>query len=594
MKVSSNKILVRFYKWRLESITDMQFMYILSVFTGLIVGVVAVILKNLAHFISYVLHVWSPFGEGNFFYFLFPIIGITLAVAFMKYFVREDVKHGVPSVLYAVSMRRGRIRPHNMYSSIITSALTVGFGGSVGLEGPSIVSGAAYGSSIARFFRLKYKHVILLIACASAGVMAAIFNAPIAAIVFVLEVLVLNLSMASIVPLLLSASSATLMSYFLVEQDVIFYSEIFQKIDYELIDVPSFILLGVITGFVSVYFKRMYVYIEGLFDKISTKRVRLLVGGVVLGLCLFFFPSLYGEGYSEINMSVRGDYSYLFDHTVFVILRDNIFAIIFLFIAVILVKVIATSVTFGAGGVGGVFAPSLFIGANIGFLYAVIFQHFDIYVSTSVFVLLGMGGMIAGVLHAPLTGIFLIADITTGYSLFVPLMLVSAISFLTVRMFESHSVYTYLLARRKQLLSHNKDKSVLTLLDINKLIETDFMPVSINANLGELIEVIKVSKRNIFPVLDDEQRLHGIIKLDDIRQIMFDETQYKKIDVRTLMHMPQYYFSPDDHMGDVVKAIQKTKHYNFPILKNGRYVGFISRASIFSEYRKITAYFSED
>jgi chloride channel protein, CIC family len=394
--------------------------------------------------------------------------------------------------------------------------------------------------------------------------------------------------------LLLSATTATLMSYFLMEQDVLFNSVMFQKIGYDLIDVPSFIVLGVIVGLISVYFKRMYVYVERLFEKIPEKRVRLYIGGVALGVCLFFFPSLYGEGYNEINMSVQGDYSYLFTNTIFSSLQHNFLAVVLLFIAVIFVKVIATSVTFGAGGVGGVFAPSLFIGANVGFLFAVIFLYFDIHVSVSVFVLLGMCGMIAGVMHAPLTGIFLIADITTGYSLFVPLMLVSATSYVTVRIFETNSVYTHLLARRKQLLSHNKDKSVLTLLNIKKLIETDFVPINLHATLGELVDIIKVSKRNIFPVIDDDGTLHGIVKLDDIRHIMFDVNMYHKIDVRTIMYMPKYYFSPNDDMDEVVKTIQKTKHYNFPVLNNGVYVGFISRATVFSEYRKISAYFSED
>ncbi len=594
MKVSSHKFLVRFYKWRLDAITDKHFIYMVSVITGLIVGVAAVALKNLAHIISYGLHVWSPFGEGNYFYFLFPLMGILLALLFTKYIVKRNVKHGVPQVLYSMSMKRGEIAPHNMYSSIVASALTVGFGGSVGLEGPSIVSGAAYGSNIARFFRLNYRQVMLLIGCGAAGVMAAIFNAPIAAVIFVLEVMMLNLSMSSIVPLLLAASSATLMSYFLMEQDVLFYSVIFQKISYDLIDIPSFLIFGVIVGLISVYFKRMYVYIEGLFEKIKEPRKRLYIGGGVLGLCLFFFPSLYGEGYNEINMSVRGDYSFLFTDTIFSSLSQNIFVVVFLLIAVIFIKVVATSVTFGAGGVGGIFAPALFMGANIGMLFAVVFLNFDIHVSVSVFVLLGMCGMIAGTLHAPLTGIFLIAELSGGYNLFVPLMLVSAITFATVRVFESSSVYTYLLIKRKQLLTHNNDKSVLTLLNIKKLIEKDFVPINVNASLGELVNFIKISRRNIFPVVDDDGVLHGIIKLDDIRDIMFDVKKYNKVDVRTLMHMPKYFFSPEDHMDDVVKIIQKTRHYNFPVLDNGKYVGFISRATVFSEYRKISAYFSEE
>ncbi len=593
MKINTNKFIVKFYKWRLETISDKQFIYLLSIVVGLIVGVAAVLLKNLAHWISSLLHLWTP-EDSNYLYFIFPIIGITIVVLFMKYIIKRPSRHGVPSVLHAVSMNRGKINQHNMFSSAITSAITVGFGGSAGLEGPSIVTGAAFGSNIARLFRLEYKHIVLLIGCGSAGVVAAVFNAPIAGLIFVLEVLVLNLSLNSIVPLLLASSSATIMSYFLEESEVLFHSVILQKISYDLTDIPFFIILGVLTGLISVYFKRMYMYIESLFHKIKNKRYKIYIGGVVLGLCLFLFPSLYGEGYKEINMSLNGDLSYIFDKTIFSNLSSNVWLTIILFVAIIFVKVIATAVTFGAGGVGGVFAPSLFIGANVGFLFFFIFNHFSIHTTVSVLVLLGMAGMISGVLHAPLTGMFLIADITSGYQLFVPLMLVSSVAYLTVRMFEKHSVYTALLAKRKQLLSHNKDASVLTMLNINKLIEKNFSTVDLNASLGELVKVIKVSRRNIFPVIDEDGVLHGIVKLDDIRNIMFDTEMYRKISVREIMQIPEYFFSPEDHMDEVVKIIQKTKHYNFPVLKDGVYIGFISRATVFSEYRKMSAYFSEE
>jgi chloride channel protein, CIC family len=594
MKVSKNKILITFIRWRLQHISDKQFVYILSVVIGLVVGIAAVILKLLVHGIRHLLHVWSPFQEGNFLYFFFPMLGIAAAVLFMKYVIKNNVKHGVPSVLYAISQERGRMKVHHTFSSIITSALTVSFGGSVGLEGPSIVTGAAIGSNIGRILRLNYKQIIVLIGCGSAGVMAAIFNAPVAALVFALEVILLNLAMTSIVPLLLASSSATLTSYLFLEQDVLFHSvEMFNK-GYDMLDIPSFVVLGIATGLVSVHFKRVYVKVEVLFEKIKSKKTKLYVGGGLLGVLLFFFPSLYGEGYDYINMAFRGDSSYLFSNSVFVNYQQSFVIACILFTGVILVKVLASALTFGAGGVGGIFAPSLFIGANIGLFFAFVFLHFNIQVSETVFVLLGMCGTIAGVLHAPLTGIFLIADITSGYSLFVPLMIVSAVSYATVRIFENNSVYTYLLARRKQLITHNKDKSVLTILQIKKLIEYDFNTVDINASLGDLIEVIKVSKRNIFPVIDEDGMLHGIVKLDDIRHIMFLPEKYNKIDVRTVMHMPKYYFSPDDDMDEVVKVIQKSGHYNFPILQNGKYIGFISRAQVFSEYRKISEYFSEE
>ncbi|HON52629.1 MAG TPA: chloride channel protein [Bacteroidales bacterium] len=594
MKVSKYTFLVKFIRWRMQHVTDKQFVYFLSIIIGLIVGIAAVLLKLLVHAIRHLVHIWSPFHEGNFLYFFLPMVGIAAAVLFMKYVIKHNVKHGVPSVLYAISMEQGKLKPHQTFSSIVTSALTVGFGGSVGLEGPSIVTGAAIGSNVGRILRLKYKHIILLIGCGSAGVMAAIFNAPVAALVFALEVIVLNLAMSSIVPLLLASSAATLTSYFFLEQDVLFHAvELFNK-GYELLDIPSFIVLGIFTGLVSVYFKRMYIAIESKFEHIERRKHKLYIGGGLLGLLLFFFPSLYGEGYDFINMAFRGDYSFLFANSIFIIFEKSFLLTCVLFCAVIFIKVIASSLTFGAGGVGGIFAPSLFIGANIGLFFWYVFEHFQIDAPVTIFVLLGMCGTIAGVLHAPLTGIFLIADITSGYSLFVPLMIVSAVSFATVRIFENNSVYTYLLAKRKQLITHNKDQSVLTLLQIKKLIETNFSTVHVNATLGDLIEVIKYSKRNIFPVVDDDGMLHGIVKLDDIRHIMFSPEKYNKIDVRTVMHMPKYYFSPTDDMDDVVAVIQKSGHYNFPILDNGKYVGFISRATVFSEYRKISEFFSEE
>lgn len=330
------------------------------------------------------------------------------------------------------------------------------------------------------------------------------------------------------------------------------------------------------------------------FSRIKSKKKRLYIGGLCLGALLFFFPSLYGEGFKEINMAFRGDYSFLFSQSLFEAYEGQFMIVCILFASVIFVKVIATSLTFGAGGVGGIFAPSLFIGAVIGLFFSYLFSYFGIRVPESIFVLLGMCGMIAGVLHAPLTGIFLIADITSGYGLFIPLMLVSAISYATVRIFEDTSVYTYMLAKRKELLTHDKDQSVLTLLDINKLIETDIVTIDPDATLGDLVEVIKKSKRNIFPVVGEDGTMYGMIKLDDIRDMIFNPELYNKVDVRTLMYIPEYFFSPYDSMDDVVQTIQKSGHYNFPVLDHGKYVGCISRARIFLEYRNVSAFFSED
>lgn len=594
MVTNKNSLWVRFYRWRLKHISDKQFMYVLSLVLGMVSGLAAVLLKSMVHGIQYLLHLWAPISsEYHILYLFFPTVGIILTLFVIKYVVKKDSNIGVPGVLYSISRKKGEIEPHNMFSSMLESALTVGFGGSVGLEGPSIVTGAAFGANFARIFRLDYKQCVSLIGCGAAGVMAAIFNAPIAAVIFVLEVIYANFSMSSIVPLILTASIATLSSYFFLDQDVLFHTINVFNSDYRFEDVPSFVLLGIVAGLVSVHFKKMYVLLGDAFSKIKKKKKKLFIGSFGLGVLLFFFPSLYGEGFKEINMLFRGEYSFLFDQTIFDVYQTNFFVVSTLFLSVILLKVVAVSLTFGAGGVGGIFAPSLFIGAMVGMFASYVFTYFGIQVPQSIFVLLGMCGVIAGVLHAPLTGIFLIADITNGYGLFVPLMLVSAISYATVRIFEDTSVYTYMLAKRKELLTHDKDASVLTLLDINKLIETDIATVSPDATLGDLVEVIKHSKRNIYPVVSEDNVMYGMIKLDDIRDIIFSPELYDKVDVRTLMYFPEYFFSPDDDMDEVVKVVQKSGHYNFPIISEGKYVGFISRARIFSEYRKVSAFFSE-
>ncbi len=594
MKTQKKSFWSKLYRWRLRHVTDKQLMYALSLLLGITSGLAAVVLKSMVHGIQYLLHLWSPTSGENFLYFFLPIIGITLTLLVIKYVIKSDSNIGVPGVLYAISRKKGVIEPHNMISSMLESALTVGFGGSVGLEGPSIVTGAAYGSNFARIFRLNYKQCVVLIGCGAAGVMAAIFNAPIAAVIFVLEVIYANFSMSSIVPLMLTSSIATLSSYFFWEQDVLFHSVDMFNRDFRFQDVPSFVVLGIIAGLISVYFKKMYVLMNDTFSKIKSKKKRLYIGGLCLGALLFFFPSLYGEGFKEINMAFRGDYSFLFSQSLFEPYEGQFMIVCILFASIIFVKVIATSLTFGAGGVGGIFAPSLFIGAVIGLFFSYLFSYFGIRVPESIFVLLGMCGMIAGVLHAPLTGIFLIADITSGYGLFIPLMLVSAISYATVRIFEDTSVYTYMLAKRKELLTHDKDQSVLTLLDINKLIETDIVTIDPDATLGDLVEVIKKSKRNIFPVVGEDGTMYGMIKLDDIRDMIFNPELYNKVDVRTLMYIPEYFFSPYDSMDDVVQTIQKSGHYNFPVLDHGKYIGCISRARIFLEYRNVSAFFSED
>jgi len=574
----------RFLIWRFKSIGQRQFILILSALIGLGVGFAAVIIKNLVHFIQLLLtdELYQPY---HYLYFITPIIGILLTVLFIRYINKRPVGHGIPGVLYAISKNNGIISRHNLYSSIITSAITVGFGGSVGLEGPTVATGAAIGSNLGRYFRMNYTHIILLLGCASCGAMAAIFKAPIAAIVFALEVIMLDLTLASLVPLLIASLTAALTSYLFLGQNVLYAFEIREP--FQMNEIPYFILLGILAGFMSVYFTRMYTFITGIFDKIQGRYMKLLIGGLTLGLLIFLLPSLYGEGYEPINSCLNGDYSYLFQNTFYARYSDSITASLIILFFILTLKVVATSVTFGSGGIGGIFAPSLFIGSNLGLFFAKMMNLFRIDISESNFALVGMAGLIAGVIHAPLTAIFLIAEITGGYELFFPLMIVATISFATVRFFTPNSVYTIQLAKRGELLTHDKDHNVLLLMKVDDLVETDFNTINPDATLGDLVKIIKKAHRNIFPVVDHKGIFHGIVKMDDIRHIMFDSSMYGKTYVRDLMFMPQYTISIDESMEEVARKFQVSNRYNIAILDDGKYLGFVSRARVFSAYREM-------
>jgi CIC family chloride channel protein len=566
---------------------------ILSIVVGITSGFAAVLIKNAVHLIKSL--VTSGFVEQyhNYLYVVLPAVGILIAILFMQFILRQGVGHGIPIVLASISKTEGRIKPHNMYSSIVTSALTVGFGGSVGLEGPTVATGAAWGSNIGQLFRLNYRQVLLLLACASAGAMSAIFKAPIAGIVFVLEVLMVDLTMSSLIPLLLSSLTGALTSYLFLGMNVLVPAEITEE--FIISEVPFYILLGVFTGFVSVYFTRMYKTVEQTFDRLNNRYTKWIVGSVALGVIIFFFPALYGEGYESINACLKGNFGYLFEKSLFYGLRDNIFFVFIFFGLIIFLKVLATSITFGSGGVGGIFAPTLFTGVNSGLFFAKIFNYFGVdYLPASHFALAGMGGLIAGVLHAPLTGMFLIAEITGGYALIFPLMITATISFALTRVFERYSVYTYQLGRRGELFTHDKDRMVLSLLKVQNLIERNFKTVHESATLGDLVKVISKSERNIVPVIDDQENLKGIVFLNDIRHIMFDRDQYDRITVKELMYMPRTVVSPNESMEDVAQKFQNTKHYNLPVLENGKYLGFVSRANVFSAYRRLLRSFSEE
>lgn len=584
--------LTRFLEWRVKHISDKNFFGMIAVLVGLAAGLAAVILKNIVYFIRMIIVEDIIASYQPLLFFLFPMLGIALTLLFIRFVVGQKVKHGIPNILYSIAQTKGKISKHNMYSSIATSALTVGFGGSVGLEGPTVATGAAIGSNAGQMFRLSYKQINLLIACACAGAIASIFNAPIAAIVFAVEVIMINLTFASIIPLLISSVCGALTSYLLLGQGFLYSFNLTES--FLLNDIPFYVLLGIMAGLISTYFTRVYIFTDFLFEKIKNQWARLFIGGSLLGGLIFLLPAFYGEGYEVVNSCLRGDFSYIFDSPLFSGYSDNMTVAIILLSAIVLLKVFATAFTFGAGGVGGVFAPALFIGANLGILFSRLAELFGFQINASNFALVGMAGMMAGVLHAPLTAIFMIAELTGGYDLFLPLMIVGTIAFITTRVSVANSIYTHQLAQRGELLTHDKDKNVLKLLNINELIETNFQVIHPEQSLGEFVKIVAKSERNVFPVVDDKGLYRGIIFLNDVREIIFQPEKYNKVFVRDMMFMPDVKVKPDDSMEEVARLFQETGNYNIPVIENGKYRGFVSRANVFSAYRKLLKEFSEE
>lgn len=586
--------IVRFHRWRLRHLSERRFVVILSVVIGIIAGLAATVIKNAVWLTERLVHTLTTGNNvEHYSYFVLPIIGIFVAVLIVNYVVKSPVRHGIPNVLHSLSMRRGELSRHNLFSSVLTSAFTVGFGGSVGLEGPTVATGAAYGSWISRMLRLSYKNTILMLACAAAGAMAAIFKAPIAAIVFAVEVIMIDLTVFSLVPLLLASSSAVLTSYFFMGQDVLYPFSV--ETSFEMSDLPYYILLGIFAGLVSAYFTKMYLNVENVFEGIQSKWTRLAIGGAGLGALIFFFPSLYGEGYEAINMCLKGDLTYLYNNSLFFDLQDQYWSVFMLLAAVVILKIIATTLTFGAGGIGGIFAPTLFMGVNTGMLFAQFVNFTGIkQLSINNFALIGMAGLIAGVLQAPLTGIFLIADISGGYKLFVPLMIVATFAYLTVKAFTPNSVYHLQLAKRKELMTHDKDLNIIRMMEVKKLLETDFVILRPDSTLRDLTDAISKAHRNLFPIVDEEGYLKGMVKMDDVRHLIFRQELYDKVHVSHLMYLPEHSISTTDSMEQVVNKFESSGRYNLAVIDKGKYIGFISRARVFSFYRKKMADFSHE
>ncbi|MFA8300072.1 MAG: chloride channel protein [Hyphomicrobiales bacterium] len=586
-------LLGKFLIWRIKHISDKNFLMILGIIIGFLGGVAAVIIKKSVHAISSLLTEDFALDYHNYLYFALPMIGIFIAIVYAKFIVKKHVGHGIPSVLYAIGKNNGIIKRHNILSSIVTSTFTVGFGGSVGLEGPTVATGAAIGSNIGQMLRFNYKQITLLLGLACAAAMAAIFKSPVAAVVFAIEVIMIDLTMASLVPLLFASATAVLTSYLFLGQTVVYPFEVTEG--FQLKNILHFILLGILCGLVSVYFTQTYMAVERKFAKMKKWYTRLIIGGILLGVLTFLFPSLYGEGYEAVNNCLSGDTTALFHNSVFYSFQGNFYMTVLLFVLILLFKPIATSTTFGAGGVGGIFAPTLFLGAFTGLLFSFIIEHFNITdLNAANFALVGMGGLIAGVLHAPLTAIFLIAELTGGYELFVPLMITATISYATIKMFVNNSVYTHQLAKRGELITHHKDKAVLSLMKVEPLIEKNFESVNVDDFLGDLVKVIPKTSRNIFPVIDKENNFQGMIDLDSVRNIMFKPELYDNVNVRSLMIMPTVLVDPGESMEEVAKKFQTSGRYNIPVVNDGKYVGFISRANVFLSYRKMLKHFSDD
>ncbi len=586
MQVKS--IFNQFLLWRDSHIKERHFLLFVSFLVGITTALAAWLLKSSIHFFQVFLTENFSRDNLNFSYLLFPIVGILAAGIFVRHLVKDDISHGVTKILFAISQRKSRIKPHNIYTSLAASSITIGFGGSVGAEAPIVLTGSAIGSNLGRLFRLEQHSLMILVGCGAAGAIAGIFKAPIAGILFVIEVLLLDLTISSILPLLVTAVTATTVSYLLNGMDAMFAYTLVEP--FLLNRIPYVILLGMLCGFLSLYVIRVMSWLEGIFHGMAPWR-RFLLGGVLLSLLIFFFPPLYGEGYNTINTLLAGDDGFLtLTKESFFYNLESRWAIVMFLLLVILFKVFATSATNGGGGTGGVFAPTLFLGCIAGFIFSYTLNQlgYTAYLPQENFALMGMAGVLAGVMHAPLTGTFLIAELTGGYDLFLPLMIVSLVSYGTILVFEKHSIYAIRLAKRGELITHHKDKAVLTFLKVEDLLETDIPTVKPRDTLGEMVKVISVSNRNIFPVVNDEGKLLGMVLINDIRNIMFRPELYDRFTVEKFMVGAPAKVEITSTMEQVMAQFENTKAWNLPVVDSkGIYKGILSQSSVFNSYREV-------
>ncbi|MEB3344258.1 chloride channel protein [Aquimarina gracilis] len=584
---SKKSLLYKILKWRYRNISNKNFILLLSVFVGFTAGLISLLLKNITHLIQMVLESDILSWQTSF-YFIIPVIGLLIVYVFTKFIIKKDVRSAIPLILHSLSKKDGIIKPIHGYLPLILAPITVGFGGSVGLLGPAIGSGSTLSSDICTLFKVSGKTRFLLIGCAAAGAISAVFKSPLAGLVFAVEVFSLDLTLASLLPLLFASVSAIITSYFFLGDEVLFRFDVIEKFD--IYDTPFYIILGVGTAIASIYFTKMYFGISHFFNRFSKKIHRLLIGGLAIGIMLYFIPPLYGEGLGFINDLLHGDHYTAIGQTPFDSITENIWIVIALLTGITIFKAVAMTATFAAGGSGGIFIPTMVMGSALGNVVSKVINNLGLglEVSESNFTLLGMAGLIAGVLHAPLTSIFLIAEITSSYELFVPLMITTSISFFISKNKMEHNIYTTELAEQGHLLTHDKDQTVLTLMNLEDCIETNFIAVKPNYTLKQLLsEAVAKSNRNLFPVTDEQNNLIGMVSLDDIRDIMFDITMYHKVKVDTLMSQTSTLIMyEEDNAKTVMQKFQDTGVWNLPVVRDGKYVGFISKSKLLTSYRR--------
>lgn len=594
--MNHRKLIAFLLRWRRRNLSDRNFVLLISLLVGVFTALAGLLLKWLIEQIEVLLTHEFAATSSNWLYLVYPVVGVWLTMLFIRYIVRDDIGHGVTKILFAIARKQSRIKPHNTWTSIAASAITIGFGGSVGAEAPIVLTGSAIGSSLGKVCRLSNKYMMLLVGCGAAGAVAGIFKAPIAGLVFVLEVLMIDLTMTSLLPLLVTSVTAAGLTFAVSGTNPIFE---FRLQDAFTVDrIPAYIALGIVCGLVALYFTRTMSFLENVFRKLQGRYRKFLLGAVMLSLLIYLFPSLYGEGYDLITLLLNGDgqadWDTAMDRSLF---YGSNYLLVYLFLIVIF-KVFASTATNGGGGCGGIFAPSLFLGCVCGFIFCRLWNTYDVLgfdIPERNFAMLGMCGLMSGVMHAPLTGIFLIAELTGGYALFMPLMIVSVGSYLTIKCFEPHSIYAIRLAQRGELLTHHTDRSVLTLMSMDSVIQHYDKVLNSDMNLGDVATQVSNSKNHVFPVVNKQMQFVGAVYFDDIRHLIFRTELHRNFTVSQLMTQPKAQLSVNDSMDVVVKVFDKTGAWTLPVVdEEGVFVGFIRKSSVLTVYRQVLADFSND